>query len=32
MMFREGIRGTVVARWTAIQQVERAILHQGHDS
>ena len=27
-----GIRGTVVAHWTADQQVERAILHQGHDS
>ena len=27
-----GIRGTVVARWTAGQLVERSILHQGHDS
>ena len=27
-----GIRGTVVARWTAHQQVERSILRQGHDS
>ena len=27
-----GIRGTVVVRWTAGQQVERAILRQGHDS
>ena len=26
------IRGTVVARWTAGQQVERSILHQGHGS
>ena len=29
---RGGIRGTVVTRWTAGQQVERSILHQGHDS
>ena len=27
-----GVRSTVVARWTAGQQVDRAILHQGHDS
>ena len=27
-----GIRGTVVARWTSGQQVERSILRQGHDS
>ena len=27
-----GIRGTVVARYTAGQQVERSFLHQGHDS
>ena len=27
-----GIHGTVVARWTAGQYVERLILHQGHDS
>ena len=27
-----GIRGTVVAHWTAGQQVERLILRQGHDS
>ena len=27
-----GVRSTVVARWTACQQVERLILHQGHDS
>ena len=27
-----GARVTVVARWTAGQEVERAILHQGHDS
>ena len=27
-----GIRGTVVAPWIACQQVERLILHQGHDS
>ena len=27
-----GIRSTVVARWTAGQQLERAILHQGHVS
>ena len=27
-----GIRGTVVARWTAGQQVERSILRQGHGS
>ena len=27
----EDIRGTVVARWTAGQQVEQLILHQGHD-
>ena len=26
------IRGTVVARWTADQQVEQLILLQGHDS
>ena len=26
------IRGTVVACWTAGQQVERLILHLGHDS
>ena len=28
----EGIRGTVGARWTTGQQVERLILHQGYDS
>ena len=28
----DGIRGTVVARWTAGQKVERLILHQEHDS
>ena len=27
-----GIRGTVVVRWTAGQQVSRSILRQGHDS
>ena len=27
-----GIRGTVVARWTAGQQVERSILREGNDS
>ena len=28
-----GIRGTVVARWTAAgHQIERSILHLGHDS
>ena len=27
-----GIRGTVVVRWTAGQQVERSILRQGHDT
>ena len=27
-----GVCGTVVARWTTGPQVERAILHQGHDS
>ena len=27
-----GIHGTVVARWTTGQQVERSILHQEHDS
>ena len=27
-----GIRGTEVTHWTAGQQVERSILHQGHDS
>ena len=26
-----GIHGTVVARWTACQQVELSNLHQGHD-
>ena len=26
------IRGTVVSRWTAGLQVERSILHQGHES
>ena len=26
------IGSTVVARWTADQQVKRLILHQGHDS
>ena len=26
------IHGTVVARWTADQQVDRSILHQGHVS
>ena len=26
------VRGTVVERWAAGQQVERSILHQGHDS
>ena len=26
-----GIRDTVVARWPGGQQVERLILHQGHD-
>ena len=30
--FRVGIRGTVVARWIAGQQVERSILRQGYDS
>ena len=25
------IHGTVVARWTAGQQVDQSILHQGHD-
>ena len=28
----DGSRGTVVARWTAGQLVNRSILHQGHDS
>ena len=28
----EGIRGTVIARWTTGQQVERSILRQGYDS
>ena len=27
-----GICGTLVAHWTAGQQVERAIMHLGHDS
>ena len=27
-----GIRGTVAARWTSGQQVERSILRQEHDS
>ena len=27
-----GVCGTVVARWTASQQVELSILRQGHDS
>ena len=27
-----GNRSTVVARWTANQQVERSILHHGYDS
>ena len=27
-----GIRGAMVAHWTAGQQVERLILRQGHDS
>ena len=27
-----GVCSTVIARWTADQQVERFILHQGHDS
>ena len=27
-----GVRGGVVERWTAGQQIERSILHQGHDS
>ena len=31
-MGRGGIRGTVVELWTAGQQVEQSILHQGHDS
>ena len=26
-----GIRGSVVAHWTAGQQVERSILRKGHD-
>ena len=26
------IRTTVVARWTAGEQVERSIMHQGHNS
>ena len=26
-----GIRGTVVARWTAGRQIERCVLHQVHD-
>ena len=26
------ILGTVVVRWTAGEQVDRSILHQGHDS
>ena len=26
------VRSIVVARWSAGQQVERLILHQGHDS
>ena len=29
---RGGVRSTVIARWTAGQQDERSILHQGHDS
>ena len=28
----EGIRSTVLARWTAGQQGKRSILHQGHDA
>ena len=28
----DGIHGTVVVHWAAGQQVERAILHQRHDS
>ena len=27
-----GVRSSVVARWSAGQQVERLIIHQGHDS
>ena len=27
-----GVRGTVAALWTADQQVERSILHEGHVS
>ena len=27
-----GIRGTMVVHWTAAQQVQRSILHQGHGS
>ena len=30
--YEGGICGTVVARWTAGQQVDRSILHQGRDS
>ena len=30
--FSRGIRSSVVAHWTADQQVEQVILHQGHDS
>ena len=26
------LRGAVVARWIAGQQVDQSILHQGHDS
>ena len=29
---KEGVHGTVVARLTSGQQVERLILHQGHNS
>ena len=29
---KRGISGTVEARWTAGQQVDRSILHQGHNS
>ena len=32
MIILNDIRGTVVARWTAGQQVERTIQRQGHDS
>ena len=31
LLFTWGIRGTVVARWNTGQQVERSVLHQGHN-